>query len=135
MSQGSTFNKITVHIWILQFFLQWKASLSCNRTLISLSWLSDGRMFIKSYMRISLIPLKNWHPRKKCNTVSVSMLQGSNRFKVPSKWCWNSCSHKWVNPNLNLVSSFFTNLVMIVEDFIFTRSNNIWQTFAETVLR
>ena len=99
----------TVQIRILQFFLLSKASLPCNRTLISLSWLSDGRdlsRFIKSFIKISWTSLKNWHCRKKCNVVLASTLQGHNRFKVSSKFCRNLFSRKWLGPNLNLVSNF-----------------------------
>ena len=42
-------------------------------------------MFIKSFMRISRISLKNWHRRKKCTVVSVSMLREYNGFKVSLK--------------------------------------------------
>ena len=98
-----------VQIRILWFFLLSEASLPYNRILISLSWLSDGRdlsMFIKSFIRISRIPLKNWHHRKKCNVFSASMLPEHNGFKVSSKLCQNFCSRKWLSPNLNLVSNF-----------------------------
>ena len=98
-----------VQIRILRFFLLSKASLSYNRIMIRLSWLSDGRdlsMFIKSFIRISRIPLKNWHHRKKCNVFSASMLQEHNGFRVSSKLCQNLCSRKWLSPNLNLVSNF-----------------------------
>ena len=97
-----------MQIRILQFFLMSKASLLYN-TMISLSYLSDGRdlsMFMKSFMRISRISLKTWHRGKKCNVVSVSMLQEHNGFTVSSKLCRNLCPHKWLNPNLNLVSNF-----------------------------
>ena len=42
----------TVQIWNLQFIFLSKASISYNKTLISLSWLSDGielSTFIKSF--------------------------------------------------------------------------------------
>ena len=97
-----------VQIKTLWFFLLSKASLPYNRILISLSWLCDGRdlsMFIKSFIRISQISLKNWHPRKKWNVVSASMLQEHNKFKLSSKLCQNLCLLKWLSPNLNLVSN------------------------------
>ena len=99
----------TVQIRILKFVLLSKASLPYNRTLISLSWFSDRRdllMFIKSFMRISRISLKNWYLRKKCNVVWASMLQEHNAFKVSSKLCQNLCWRKWLNPDLNLISNF-----------------------------
>ena len=113
----------TVQIRILKFVLLSKASLPYNRTLISLSWFSDRRdllMFIKSFMRISRISLKNWYLRKKCIVVWASMLQEHNTFKVSSKLCQNLCWCKWLNPNLNLISNF-----------ILTRSwmLNSWKTF------
>ena len=98
-----------VQIRILQFFLLSKALLPHNRSMFSLYWLSDGKCLsinIKSFMRISWISLKNWHRRKKCHVVSVSMLQEHNGFKVSSKLCWSLCSRKWLNHNLNLVSNF-----------------------------
>ena len=91
-------------IRILRFFLLSKASLPCNRILISLSWLSDRRdlsMFIKLFIMIYQISLKNWHRWKKCNVVSASMLQQRSGFKVPSKSCRNLCSRNWLSPNLN----------------------------------
>ena len=93
---------------MLRFFLLSKASFPWSRTLISLSWLSDGKdlsMFIQSFMGISRISLKNWHRRKRCNIVSASLLQEHKALKVSSKLCRNLCSRKWLNPNLNLVSN------------------------------
>ena len=98
-----------MQIRILRLFLLSKSSLPYNRILISLSWLSNGRdlsMFIKSFIRICRISLKNWYRRKKCNVVSASMLQEYNGFKVSSKLCRNLCSCKWLSPNLNPVSNF-----------------------------
>ena len=97
-----------VQIRILRFFLLSKTSLPYNRILISLSWLSDGKdlSMFKSFIRISWISLKNWHRRKKCKIVSVSMLQEHNWFKVSSKLCRNLCSRKPLSPNHNLVSNF-----------------------------
>ena len=97
----------TVQIRILRFFLLSKVSLPYNRTLTSLSWLSyvrDLSMFIKSFIRIPRISLKNWNRRKKGNFVSALMLQEHSGFKVSSKLCRNLCS--WKNPNLNLVRNF-----------------------------
>ena len=42
-------------------------------------------MFIKLFMRISQISLKNWHYEKKCIVVSASMLQEHNWVKLSSK--------------------------------------------------
>ena len=54
-------------------------------------------MFIESSMRISWILLKNWHCRKKCNVVSVSMLQEHNGFKVSSKLGLDVIKTIWVD--------------------------------------
>ena len=95
----------TVQTRILRFVLFSKASFPYNRTLLSLYWLSDGEggrgwvlsMFIKSFMRISWISLKNWHYKKKCTVVSVSMLQEHNGFKVSSKLCLDVNKTVWVD--------------------------------------
>ena len=125
-----------VQIRFLKFFLLSKALLPYNRTLLSLSWLSDGRdlsVFIKSFIKISRISLKSWHHRKKHNVASALMLQEHNGFKVSSKLCWNLCLRKWLSPNLNLVSNFI--LGHEYWRFYFIRSNKIWQTFMETFVR
>ena len=93
---------------ILQFVLLSKASFSYNRTLLNLYWLSDGGggeiggwvllRFIKSFMRISWISLKNWHYRKKCTVVSASMPQEHNWFKVSSKLGLDVNKTIWINP-------------------------------------
>ena len=99
----------TVQIRILKFVLLSKASLPYNRTRISLPWFTDRRdllMFIKPFMRISRISLKNWYRREKCNVIWAWMLQEHNAFKVSSESYRNLCWRKWLNPNLNRISNF-----------------------------
>ena len=53
--------------------------------------------FIKSFMRISQISLKNWHYRKNCIVVSVLMIQEHNGFKTSSKLSLDVNKAIWVD--------------------------------------
>ena len=125
----------TVQIRILWLILLSKASFPYNRTLFSLCQLSDkGRrgdgggvlsMFIKSFMRISRISLKNWHYRKKYIVVLASMHQEYNEFKVSSKLGSDVNKTIWVD--LQKRCSFFATTVKrnsqnnCIKSFLFRR--------------
>ena len=121
----------TAQIRILRFFLLSKVSLLYNRTLINLSCLSVGRelsRFIKSFMRVSAVSLKNWHRRKKCNIVSTWIMQDHTRLKASTTLCRNLHSRKWLGLNLsNFVPTWTWMLKTLFSVGLIKFSRALWK--------
>ena len=72
-------------------------------------------MLSKLLTRFALSYIVEMQAQKKCIFVSGSILQGRSGFVVNSKLKLNLCSHKWMKPQHNLVSSLITTSLRILK--------------------
>ena len=108
--------KVQIKIFWLIFVLNFM--LPSSRISNSFSSFSLGGywfMLSKLLTRFALSYIIEMEAKKKCIFVSGSILQGRSGFVVNSKLNLNLCSHKWMKPQHNLVSSLITTSLWILK--------------------